>query len=393
MRVIGVYAIFFAVVWRGSAISIDEPTSGVVVGFLTAYGLLLSVETWLSRYKPICRLRYAQWAYLFLQSVSVIGLLIVSARGDVFALLFIPLSLDAVTFFGKQLGYLCIAIFSLALTTALLFSAVGWLFGLAMGILFSGMCFLFGGYSIQVCKAAAARDQNQRTYAELQSVHRELQKYTNNTIILTVERERNRLARDLHDSITQTVFSMNLAAQSARLLLEKDPSHALCLAQLLHLEELATNAAGEIQSLVTQLKPRTLVAADLPAALRQLAAERGARDGLQITVDFHGGADLSETEILELYSIVNEALTNVLKHSGVNQAHVRLSLDAGCSCLEIADHGCGFDPQTVAAQRGHLGLAGMAERAREIGWQLRVASNPHQGTRILVIQQPVEAAK
>ena len=105
-----------------------------------------------------------------------------------------------------------------------LFSNMGQLFGLAMGVLYSGLAFLFGGYAYQVQKAEASQDRNRRTFDELQAAHRQLQGYADQATSLAVEQERNRLARELHDSVTQTVFSMNLAAQSTRLLLDRDPS-------------------------------------------------------------------------------------------------------------------------------------------------------------------------
>ncbi|MDL1909772.1 hypothetical protein FBQ81_03625 [Chloroflexi bacterium CFX6] len=107
----------------------------------------------------------------------------------------------------------------------------------------------------------------------------------------------------------------------------------------------------------------------------------------------HGEKTLSEAETLGLYSIVHEALTNIVKHSGTNEAIVRLNLNKDVSCLEIEDHGRGFDPQAASNQRGHLGLAGMSERAREIGWSLSVESSPHEGTRILVRRNQAEASE
>lgn len=423
MRTIGVYLIFAAVVLRGAVVTADEPYFTPALGLLAAYGLLLFVGTRLShsdsngsrllnsRFRAksgdfalrSSALRFSAAIYLLLQSAIVIGLLIVSDYEDFFANLFIPLSLDAVVFFGRRAGYLCIAGFSLALSGALLFSSEGQLFGLAMGGLYSGVCFLFGGYASQVLKAEAARNENQRAFDELRIAHRQLQGYADQVASLAVERERNRLARELHDSVTQTVFSMNLTAQSARLLLDKEPPfdtasplraspRAACFAQLLRLEELAANALSEIQSLVLQLKPRSIAEEGLPAALRRLADDRGLRDGLQVSLEMHGEKILSEAETLGLYSIVHEALTNVLKHSGVNKATVRLDLSNERSCLEIEDRGRGFDPQAALVQRGHLGLAGMSERAREIGWNLSVESSPLRGTRILVKQNQAEAS-
>ena len=389
MRTLGVFLIFAAVALRGVVVTSDASFFTVVVGLLTVYGLLLFIGTWIIPRKSALQSQYIKLGYLLLQSVIVIELLVVSGYEDLFANLFIPLSLDAIAFFGKRIGYLCIAALSLALTSTLFFSDQGHIFGLAMGGLYSGVCFLFGGYAAQVLKAEAAHDQNQRTFNELQIAHRQLQGYADQVANLAVEHERNRLARDLHDSVTQTVFSMNLSAQSARLLLDKETGRAS--GQLLRLEELSANALSEIQALVSQLKPRSLTDEGLPAALRRLADERQARDGLQVAFEIEGGKTLSEAETLGLYAIVNEALTNIIKHSGTSEATVRLQLNDHSSSLTIEDHGRGFNPQSAQNRRGHLGLAGMSERAREIGWSLSVESDEGRGTRILVIQNRVRS--
>lgn len=391
MRTLGVFLIFAAVALRGAVVTSDAPYFTAVLELLAAYGLLLFAGTWIIRRKPAFQSQYIKLGYLLLQSVVVIELLVVSGYEDLFANLFIPLSLDAVSFFGRRYGYLCIAAFSLALTGTLFFTDQGQIFGLAMGGLYSGVCFLFGGYAAQVLKAEAAHGRNQRTFNELQIAHRQLQGYADQVENLAVEHERNRLARDLHDSVTQTVFSMNLAAQSARLLLDKDPSRAP--GQLLRLEELSANALREIQSLVSQLKPRSIVEEGLSTALRRLADERQARDGLRVSVEIQGEKTLSEAEMLGLYSIAHEALTNVVKHSGIREASVRLSLNEDHSRLEIEDRGLGFEPQSITDQRGHLGLAGMSERAREIGWRLSVESEKGRGTRILVVQNQAGGAE
>jgi signal transduction histidine kinase len=198
-----------------------------------------------------------------------------------------------------------------------------------------------------------------------------------------MEQERNRLARDLHDSVTQTVFSMNLAAQSAHLLLAQDPPR--CAGQLLRIEELAACALREIQSLVSQLKPRSIVEDGLPVALHQLA-EQMAANGLQVSLHVHGEKTLAEAVSTGLYSIAHEALINVLKHSGSCEAMVRLNLAKERSCLEIEDHGQGFNTESTAGRRGHLGLAGMFEQAREIGWRLSVSSRDGQGTCLRVTE-------
>jgi signal transduction histidine kinase len=388
MPSLGVFLIYAAVLLRAAVVVSRAPDFPIVIALLAGYGLLLSVETWLIRRKLSRHLqsRTLQFAYLFVQSVLIIAVLITSTFEDFLALLFIPLSLDAVSFFGRRVGYTFIAIFTLAMILTFLFSDEGRLFGLAMGTLYSGVCFLFGGYAHQVQKARAMHDQNELMFNELQTAYCQLQGYADHRASLAIEQERNRLARELHDSVTQTVFSMNLASQSAHLLFDKEPSRTA--GQLLHLEELAASALREIQSLVSQLRPRSIVEGGLPGALHRLALEHKRQDGLHVSLEIHGEEMFSERIATSLYLIVHEALINVSKHSGICEATVRLNLVKDHSCVEIEDHGRGFDPDAALDQRGHLGLTGMSERAREVGWSLSVLSRPGQGTRISVTENP-----
>jgi signal transduction histidine kinase len=384
MRTIGVYLIFAATALRAVVVTMDAPYFTKVLGLLALFGVLLLVESWFVHRKPsgLFQSKTFLALYLSLQVIVVITMLEVSKLEDLFALLFIQAGLDAVAFFGRRLGYLFIAVIAAVMIGIFLFSEEGELFGLAMGGLFSGMCFLFGGYASQVLSAEAAHNHNQQMLDDLRDAHRQLQGYADQRASLAIEYERNRLARDLHDSVTQTAFSMNLTAQSARLLLGKESSRVA--AQLLHLEELAASALREIQSLVSQLRPRTIAEEGLPAALHRLVDEHLARDGLQVSLEVSGVGRLSEAVAAGLYSIAHEALTNVIKHSGSREAVLRLDLDENGPFLEIEDNGRGFEPQTKAIQRGHLGLRSMSERAREMGWKLSIFSQPGRGTRIRV---------
>jgi signal transduction histidine kinase len=385
-----------------------DPQRTRIVVMLAVYGLLLLAEPWISKLRPLrwvepadsklvlskveVRPLFSVWlpiGYLAMQTGLIVGLLYILPQEDFFANLFIPLSIQAVIFYGRRFGFLCIAFYSLAMAGPLLNSEEGTLFGLVMLILYSGTDFLFGGYAYQIEKAEMARSQNQRTLDELQSAHRQLQGYAGQVEALAAEHERNLLARELHDSVTQTVFSMSLTAQSARLLLGKEPARVA--GQLERLEELAAGAMREIQTLVAQLRPRSIAEEGLPVALRRLAGERQTRDGLQVTVEISGDQVLSEPKAAGLYRIAQEALTNVVKHARTSQVTVRLSLLPGEHCLEIEDQGIGFDPQSVLNQRGHLGLASMAERAREMGYNLAIDSRPGEGTRLRVAENPSEA--
>ncbi len=203
---------------------------------------------------------------------------------------------------------------------------------------------------------------------ELQDAFQRLQEYANQVEELAVERERLHLARELHDSVTQTVFSMNLTTQTARLLFDKDTT--LVNAQLHRLQELAGNAMSEIQMLVAQLQPRPAPDGDLPNAIQRMVDERRILDGLQVHLECSAKVDYPQPVVAGLLGIVREALTNVVKHAGTHEATVQLCLDASPAFIEIEDQGTGFDPEAIANQAGHMGLAEMAHRASEIGWRL-----------------------
>jgi signal transduction histidine kinase len=411
MRKAGVYLIYAAVTLRGLVRLANEPWFGLAALLLAMFGLLLALaETRIVRRGPW---RFSQaehsglalrhggeptqgepWlplVYLLLQSGLVVGLLFVPPIMDFFGLLFISLSMQAVFFFGWRPGLLCIALFNLAMLGPMLVDEKGWIFGLAMTMLNTGYCLLFSGYAHQVQRAETVRRHNQHILGELQVAHGQLQGYAAQVEELAAERERSRLARELHDSVTQTVFSMNLTVQSARLLLEREPDRVA--GQLERLEELAASAMGEIQALVSQLRPRSVAEEGLPTALHRLATERQGRDGLQVTVEVSGERVLPDPVAAGLYRIAQEALTNVARHAGMQQATVRLNLAGEASLLEIEDGGLGFDPPSASSQRGHLGLAGMAERAREIGWSLSIESRPGCGTRIRVEENPPGGAE
>jgi len=395
MRSVGVFLIHAGVTLRCLIRLPRMQHPGWVIALLALNAILLILEAWLARRRAAHPAEAPAFdvdlrpVYLLLQAAIITALLLSRPTQDFFALLFIPISLSAVLFYGKR-GFLWIAAFSLALAVPLIISNSGWRFGVVMALNYAGLCFLFGGYAYQVRKAEVARGETQRMYGELQVAHGQLREYASQKEELAAEQERNRLARELHDSVTQTVFSMNLTVQTARLLLERDVSRVA--GQLQRLEELAAGALREIQALVSSLRPAPILAEDLPAALRRLAAERRSRDGLHVNLNVVGDRKLSEPVAAGLYLIAQEALTNVSKHAGVNEATVRLRLTEGEASLEVEDHGRGFPVQAGAGERGHLGLAGMAERARDLGWRLTIESQPGRGTCIRVTEDAMGGA-
>ncbi len=391
MRTLGVYLLYAATALRGIVRFWDNPGRVGLLTALVAYGLLLAIPLRLLPGSPAgsqpgagrpSRRTLLASAYLVIQVLCVMSLFTLRTGADFFALLFVPLSLQAVLFFPGRAGYLWIAFFCLCILVGLQGVEPEALFGFGMTVFYGALCFLFGGYADQVHRAEAARQENQRLLADLETAHVQLQRYAHQVEDLAAEHARTRLARELHDSVTQTAFSMNLAVQSAQLLLGRDA--ALLAAQLERVEQLAASAINEMQALLSELSGGPAVPQPLGAALGKLAAERQQQDGLRVVLQISGDLVLPEKIARNLYSIAQEALTNVTRHAGVSEARLCLSLEPGNLALEIEDCGQGFDVAAQAGLRGHLGLAGMQERAREIGWRFSVESQPGSGTRLRV---------
>ena len=332
-------------------------------------------------------------AYLGVQSLLVIGLILIPPHYDYLPLLFIPLSLYAVELLGRRAGFLWIAAYGLLMfwtyvIAPLVFGQsndVPWQTGLAMTLLYTGFGFLVGQIAYVRQQAEATQQRNQQMLIDLQAAHRQLQDHAAQLEELAVMQERSRLARELHDSVTQTVFSMTLAVQAAQLLLSKDIRQVA--AQLDRVVELARNASREIQAIVKQLRPASIADKGLTTALRDYLAERQARDGLIARLEVQGEALWPENVTLGLYRIVQEAVNNVIKHAGTREVTIKLDLCDKPACIEVIDQGAGFVVNEIAPQRGHMGLASMAERARELGWALTIDAAPGQGTCVKVQEQ------
>lgn len=200
--------------------------------------------------------------------------------------------------------------------------------------------------------------------------------------------ERDRLARDLHDAVSQTLFSASLIAEVLPRIYERDPAHGR--QRLDELRQLTRGALAEMRTLLLELRPAALTEADLPDLLRQLGEAVIGHSRIPIDVQVDTSMDLPPEVRVAIYRITQEALNNVAKHSGAEQANVRLrdSREDGRDALEliVQDDGHGFD--VGDAPSGRLGLAIMAERAESIHARLQVDSRAGEGTRIRVVWHP-----
>ena len=192
--------------------------------------------------------------------------------------------------------------------------------------------------------------------------------------------ERTRLARDLHDAVTQTLFATTLIAEVLPQVWETD--RAAGVHRLEELRQLTRGALAEMRSLLVELRPNALTEVPLPGLLRQLGEAAGGRARLSVQVQVDGDRPLPPDVQLMLYRITQEALNNIVKHARASQAVVQLRLGPSVR-LTIADTGVGFDPSAVTAD--HLGLRIMRERAEAVGARVTLYSEPGAGTQITVV--------
>jgi signal transduction histidine kinase len=197
---------------------------------------------------------------------------------------------------------------------------------------------------------------------------------------LSIVEERNRLARELHDSLVQKLFGVVLAAQSAATLLERDSRAAR--EQVEHLQELAQQAVVELRSLVFQLRPAEIETEGLGAALRSHVDVLRRAHGADISLALTGAPRLRPGVDEEVFRIAQESLQNALRHSGGDRIDVRLDEGAGGLRLAVADDGAGFEPEEAGLRSRRLGLTSMEERARALGGRLTIDSGPGRGTTI-----------
>lgn len=198
---------------------------------------------------------------------------------------------------------------------------------------------------------------------------------------LAIIEERNRLARDLHDSVSQELFSVTMLAAAAHNLLPDQPDQARSHVE--QLNQMAQRALHEIRGLIFALRPAALGDQGLAPALRQLRDEAQRRQGLTVDLNITGERRLPLEHEQALYRITQETLANVIKHSGVHHARVDLEYADDQTLLTISDAGKGFDP--TAPRNAHsLGLISINERATAVGGAVHVQSEIEKGTSVVV---------
>jgi|SRR5271157_1210762 len=386
---IGFYPLLAAVAARALPQFYPTPYFWPVIGLMVAFAALFKISISLFHGK----LQYSP-VYFCLQALLCLVLeLYPNPPLDFFAVLFIVLCVQAFWSLAESSAIKWSGLFTFFASAGLIVR-FGWFTGLGYVVTYAAAFFFTGLLCSMTLRAEQAQKESQELLVELRSAHQKLQDYSLQVEELAGAQERERLARELHDSVTQTIFSMTLTAQAARILLERDTGRVAV--QLDRLQSLSQSALAEMRSLIQQLRPHSIAEDGLAAALRRHVAERKSKDGLEVDLQISGERRLPIETEEALYRVVQEALNNVIKHAHTNQALVRLDLEQDPISLRIEDHGRGFDLATFNRSQSRpagvtqLGLSGMSERVRALGGSLVIDSKPGLGTSIQVEIRQVE---
>jgi nitrate/nitrite-specific signal transduction histidine kinase len=190
--------------------------------------------------------------------------------------------------------------------------------------------------------------------------------------------ERGRLARELHDAVTQTLFSANLIADVIPRIWKRNPEEGL--RNLEELRQLTRGALAEMRTLLLEMRPESLQRSDIKSLLTQLADAFIGRVRVPVSLVIQGECELTHEVKIVFYRVAQEALNNIAKHSGARQVELRLEYKSGHMNMLIKDDGLGFEPDAISP--GHLGIAIMHERANSIEANLKIESQSGQGTTV-----------
>ena len=303
--------------------------------------------------------------YFGIQAVVLLLLLLLhSDTGDAFTFLFYILTVHAAVVFTVPVAALWVSFYYvIASVVELLERGVDGLYAIFFYLAAFIVCAIFG-HTVQQTELTSER--NQRLVEELQSTQQKLQ-------ALAVLEERNRLARDLHDSVKQQVFAISMQLSAARTALtEADKAYA----SVVQAEKLAQQAGAELTTLIHQLRPPGLEHKSLAEAIKEQVHDWSRQNDIKVTLnvnDVPAGLNVEQA----LFRVLQEALANAARHSQATQVEVTLNFSDHLIVLTVEDNGIGYDMEQIA--KG-VGLDSMRERLAAVNGNLEISSLPSRGT-------------
>lgn len=320
--------------------------------------------------------------FIVLQLVLIVALMLLPPQYGFYALLFFVLSGTVPMLFRQRIWRAYIV--SFALITAVVFYITGGFAGLITSLIYAGGYYFFASFATVTARAQAAQAESQKLLEELQAANLQLQDYAGRVEELAVAEERNRLAREMHDTLGHRLTVAAVQLEGAQRLIALDADRAAAMVGTVRGQVL--EALGELRRTVATLRAPVEVDLSLPTALQRLAGAFQEATGIAVHLDIVEPAPrLPDPQRLALYRAMQEGLTNVQRHADADQVWVQLARQNGSVILQVGDNGAGLP---LEVQYKGFGLRGLEERAHHLGGTLSLGPRSGGGAE-LTLQLPL----
>jgi len=316
--------------------------------------------------------------YLAVQGGLVAGLLALESRNTVFAFLFYVLTPQAMLLSPQRWGMLWVGVY-LLVSGGFYLRAYVWPNGLVSLLLYAAGIFFFGIFGRALMRVDAAREESQRLLAELEEAHRQLGEYADRVEELAVADERNRLAREMHDTLGHRLTVAAVQLEGAQRLIAQDPERAAGMVGVVR--EQVSEALSELRRTVATLRAPLEEDLQLRSALQRLV--RHFEEATGITVHLllpDERPELPDPHRVALYRAAQEALTNVQRHAHAREVWFQLTQQDDRIVLLVGDNGVG--PTAKTPSNSGFGLYGLRERAARLGGEVHIDPRPGGGTQL-----------
>jgi signal transduction histidine kinase len=322
-----------------------------------------------------------------LQTGLVFTLIETTRAGFPLILLFLILSVTVMLYNPLRLGLAWLGGFIL-LTGWFFFEQEGLVGGLRAVAIYAGLYLFFGVVTNALTQARQTQRQNALLLGELQHKNRQLEEYAAEVETLTVVEERNRMAREMHDSIGHRLTTAAVQLEGAQRLAASQPERAAAMIGAGRQE--VREALQDLRRTVGRLREPVEIELSLPQALHRLAANFQEATGLTVHLQLPANAcELAFSQRLALYRTAQEGLTNIQRHAAAHQAWLHLECSPDRVSLQVMDDGCGLLAGAPDVGGSGFGLRGLRERAAQLDGAITLSDRPGGGT-ILAIRLPLQ---
>ena len=355
---------------------------GLALGLLVGFGTLFALSNIFE--KETLRLR----TYFFVQTIIVGTLVLLEPSSGIFLMLFFMLSAQAMLSFPGNEGYVWVGVFT-AVTGIMLVYTFHWRDGFLILLPYATGYWFFSAFARALASAEQSRKESQALLNELQTAHQQLQEYADQVEELAVAEERNRLAREMHDTLGHRLTVASVQLEGAQRLISDEPDKASQMVATVR--DQVRDALAELRSTVATLREPLQTDLSLDKALTRLVASFDGATDLKVALTLpNEELTVSEAHRLMFYRATQEALTNVQRHAQAQHVWIDLVRENDQIILSVSDDGIGTHNQIDSSS---FGLRGLRERAAQLGGEVQFGNRPDVGVVLKVVLPSFEESR